>query len=389
MKRKLLTLVLLMFAVSAFAQQESKRGPYLTNGFWDNWFVSVGGGANLYYGEWDNKVTFGDRIAPALDLSIGKWVTPSVGFRLQYAGLSAKGQVYGNAPFSETGDHTNTWNGEKFNVMNLHLDGMWNLSNTIGGYKADRTWDLVPFTGFGWARATNKDSWNNTAVGNNEFAVNIGLLNKFRITDAVDINLEYRHMFVNQAFDGVALGSRWESMASLTVGFSYKFNKRGFEKFVKVEPADYTPYNNRIADLEKQIATKDANARSLSDQLAAEKNKKPVVVESRTEYVVSPLAVFFQLGKADLTDKEIINLGYAAEVIKKSGKSFKILGSADKQTGSKKFNQAISQKRAQKVYDVLVNKFGVDPSKLEVVAKGDENEPFDKAVLNRVVVVEN
>jgi len=36
-----------------------------------------------------------------------------------------------------------------------------------------------------------------------------------------------------------------------------------------------------------------------------------------------------------------------------------------------------------------VNKFGVDPSKLEVVAKGDENEPFDKAVLNRVVVVEN
>ncbi len=389
MKTKFLTLVLLMFAVSAFAQQESKRGPYLTNGFLDNWFISVGGGANLYYGEWDNKITFGDRIAPAIDISIGKWVTPTVGFRLQYAGLSAKGQVYGNAIFSATGDQTNKWNREKFNVMNLHFDGMWNISNAIGGYKANRTWDLVPFAGFGWARSSNVKSWNSTSVGNNELAATVGLINKFRVSDGLDINLEFRHMVVNQIFDGVALGSRWEGMSSLTVGFTYKFNKRGFEKFVKIEPADYTPYNNRISDLEKQIATKDANAKSLADQLAAEKNKKPVVVESKTEYVVSPLAVFFQIGKADLTDKEIINLGYSAEVIKKSGKSFKILGSADHNTGTKKFNQEISQKRAQRVFDVLVNKFGVDASKLEVVSKGDENEPFDKAVLNRVVVVEN
>ncbi|EKD31405.1 MAG: OmpA family protein [uncultured bacterium] len=389
MKRKFLTLVLLMFAVSAFAQQESKRGPFLTNGFWDNWFISAGGGASIYYGEWDNKIAIGERITPAIDLSIGKWVTPTVGFRLQYAGLSAKGSVYGNALFSATGDHTNTWNMEKFNVMNLHFDGLWNLSNFIGGYRSDRVWDLVPFAGFGWGRATNVNSWNTTKVANNEFVVNAGLVNNFRISEALDIKLEYRHMFVNQVFDGVALGARLESMASLTLGLTYKFQRRDFEKYVKVEPADYTPYNSRIADLEKQIATKDANTRSLSDQLAVEKNKKPIIVESKTEYIVSPLAVFFQIGKADLTDKEIINLGYCADIIKKSGKKFRISGSADHQTGTKKFNQEISEKRAQRVLDVLVNKFGVDPGKLEIIAKGDENEPYDKAILNRVVIVEN
>ncbi|HBY02011.1 MAG TPA: hypothetical protein DEG92_05660, partial [Rikenellaceae bacterium] len=71
------------------------------------------------------------------------------------------------------------------------------------------------------------------------------------------------------------------------------------------------------------------------------------------------------------------------------GKKFRISGSADHQTGTKKFNQEISEKRAQRVLDVLVNKFGVDPGKLEIIAKGDENEPYDKAILNRVVIVEN
>ncbi len=47
MKRTFFTLVLLMFAVSAIGQQGNKRGPYLTNGIWENWFNSVGGGVNL------------------------------------------------------------------------------------------------------------------------------------------------------------------------------------------------------------------------------------------------------------------------------------------------------------------------------------------------------
>lgn len=59
----------------------------------------------------------------------------------------------------------------------------------------------------------------------------------------------------------------------------------------------------------------------------------------------------------------MINLGNIAEVIKKvPGKTYKIIGTADKQTGSAKHNQMLSEKRAQKVYDTLVNKFGVNPS---------------------------
>ena len=55
-----LVAVSMTFAPSAVAQEDGNRdeagkvvrGPYLTNGLWDNWFVNVGGGVNCCY---DNK----------------------------------------------------------------------------------------------------------------------------------------------------------------------------------------------------------------------------------------------------------------------------------------------------------------------------------------------
>ena len=33
---------------------ENVKGPYVTNGFWDNWFVSAGGGVQVYFGADDS-----------------------------------------------------------------------------------------------------------------------------------------------------------------------------------------------------------------------------------------------------------------------------------------------------------------------------------------------
>ena len=57
MKKSLLTIALLVFSVALFAQKvekgNDKYGPFLTNKFSDNWFFSVGGGIQIYYGEYD------------------------------------------------------------------------------------------------------------------------------------------------------------------------------------------------------------------------------------------------------------------------------------------------------------------------------------------------
>ena len=63
----------------------------ITNPFWSNWFFSVGGGAQVLYGNNDHIGKFRDRVAPTFNVSVGKWVTPGFGLRMQYSGLQAKG----------------------------------------------------------------------------------------------------------------------------------------------------------------------------------------------------------------------------------------------------------------------------------------------------------
>ncbi len=65
----------------------------VTNRFWDNWFVSLGGGATVMFGDYDAAGSFGKRISPTLNVAVGKWFTPGLGGRLQYSGLQARGFV--------------------------------------------------------------------------------------------------------------------------------------------------------------------------------------------------------------------------------------------------------------------------------------------------------
>ena len=135
---------LLLFSGLAVQAQEKEnrdvqgrivRGPYETNRFFDNIFVGVAGGVNLYFGENDSEGKFGKRLAPALDIHAGKWFTPSIGARVGYAGLQAKGWTTANSIYAKGADG-NLFK-EKFGVMYLHADAMWNLSNALNGYRED------------------------------------------------------------------------------------------------------------------------------------------------------------------------------------------------------------------------------------------------------------
>ena len=96
MRKLLLLSVILLSSVLVNAQEtnaveKTKRGPYLTNRFFDNWFVSAGYGVQVYMGENDSHDALGRRFGSALDITLGKWITPSVGIRAQYSGLQVLG----------------------------------------------------------------------------------------------------------------------------------------------------------------------------------------------------------------------------------------------------------------------------------------------------------
>lgn len=125
----------LLVCAGAFAQEDGNRdangkivrGPYETNSFGSNWFVSVGGGIDLVLDGVRANSSFDGGLTPTLDVNFGKWFTPSVGARFGYEGWAYK------AAGQKSGNHL------------FHGDLMWNLSNAIGGYKQTRVYNIIPY----------------------------------------------------------------------------------------------------------------------------------------------------------------------------------------------------------------------------------------------------
>ncbi len=361
------------------ANNKVVRGPYETNGLFDNIFIGIAGGVNIYQGENDSYGSFGKRFGGALDVNIGKWITPSVGLRLGYSGVKARGWTnLANGLYAKGRD--GDLYKESFGVSYLHGDVMWNFSNAVSGYKETRTWDFIPFLGAGWARSYGDNGYRNDA------GISIGLLNNIRLCDLLDLTLEARHLFLSQNFDGVVRGSKGEGMTSVTIGLTFKLNRRGFKRVqapVSVV-TDCSQYLSRIQALE-------GDNKALADENEELRNRKPETVTVSSEVVsASPVVLFFALGKATLDDKELTNLEFYVKhaISVDQNKTFTLIGSADKDTGNATINQKLSEERIDYVYNLLVNKYGISEDRLVKKAEGDTNNRFSEPELNRAVIVE-
>lgn len=171
-----------------------------TKNFWNNCFVSVGAGPQVYFGDHDRQRKFGERISPALDIAVGKWFTPIIGVRLMYSGLSAKGATQNGTyqsggPISGKPWHGYWLNEQKFKYFDFHVDAMFNTTNLIWGENENRIYDLSPYVGIGVARVTDKPK-NVSVIGH------LGLMNSFRLNEDIDVNLDLRSAFINDGFDG-------------------------------------------------------------------------------------------------------------------------------------------------------------------------------------------
>ena len=213
MKKLMFALAIASISSATFAQQSNKSQNAIvsesvdvmevpvdkykveTNRFFDNWFFSVGGGAQVLFGDQSDLGKFGKRIAPALNVSIGKWFTPGLGLRLQYSGLQSKSFSSEPSAYSKPHMLSEGYYQDKFNYMNLHGDILFNISNMLAGYNPDRIYDAVPFVGFGFAHSYDKPHLNSLAF-------NFGLINTFHVADAWDLNLELYGMGAENKFDG-------------------------------------------------------------------------------------------------------------------------------------------------------------------------------------------
>lgn len=409
MKKILLVCLLGVFALSAGAQEVAKKPSFkgfVNNGFWDNWEISVGGGMN-YVGYdgigisgQDNK---SDCFGWTIEGSATKWFNPVIGARFQLIGgrlcmSTGKGSPCINC--TEAGIHGK----HKSSYIMPHFDAMVNLSNWIGGYREDRVYYATVFGGAG----VNFINVTADKAGKG-LALDFGLLNTFRITPCFDLNLELKAIATptrDMPQPVYAMqGDKISQIYSATIGLTYRFNKRGWERGVPgytaedikafqdavaagaaaaaAAQADNAKLTKQLKDTEAALAAAQADADAAAKEAAAAKAAAEAAAKEK-----KPTIVLYDINKATLTPKEKTRLDLMADMIKNGPKDrvYHLAGHADKETGSANFNQKISDKRAKAAYDYLVKK-GVNPDQLTYKGYGAEENPFSVQKANRVVVI--
>ena len=395
MKKILMLLALAGLTSAAWAQnstsevveyeviQVQDKYQVITNPFWSNWFFSIGGGAEATFGDNDSAGSFGKRISPTLNVSVGKWFTPGLGLRLQYSGLQARGFTYdAGADYVKGTQLKDGYYKQRFDYMNLHGDVMFNLNALFGGYNQHRVYEIIPYVGAGFTHNYSKPH-------REALSVNAGIINKFRISNAIDINLELSAMGVEDKFDGEVGGDHgYDGVVSATVGLTYRFPARGFRR-----PMPQLISQIELAAMQDKLAAMGAQNAQLKNALIQAQNQ-PVAEVTETEVIVpdpdiAPRTVFFTIGSAELSPREIMNLSYLAEQMKQfPNATYTVNGYADSATGTPAFNKELSLKRAQAVKNALVKNYGIAADRLNIEAGGGVDK-FGQPILNRVVLVKS
>ena len=258
---------------------------------------------------------------------------------------------------------------------------MFNLNALFGGYNSHRVYELIPYLGAGFTHAYTRPHVN-------ALTINAGLINRFRISSAVDINLELSATGVEGKFDGEHGGKHdYDGIFGASIGLTYRFPNRGFQR----------PFPQIISELELRNMREQMNAMAAANltlqQQLQEAESQPTTEVVEQEVIVdaniAPRTVFFNIGSAEISPREAMNLSYLAEQMKKfPDTKYVVNGYADSATGTPSFNKELSMKRAQAVVNVLVKQYGISANRLSVDGNGGVDK-FGQPILNRVVLVKS
>lgn len=365
---------------SAFAQETNRDangkiqyGSYETNKFFDNWFIGVGGGVDFVVDQIKDELPGTGDITPDLNVFVGKWFDPCFGARIGYQGLKASN------------------NGEAFGLNYIHADFLWDITNQFWGYKENRFWSVIPYVQGGYMFGEECGQ---------ELGLGAGILNNFRLGNVVDLFLDIRGTVARaEQFAGVM---PYGGLLSADLGLSFNLGRNNWTRTATTAAAAAAALaaaeaaKNAAQAAADKAAADAANAQKAAAALADENQiLKDELAKARANQGVAaidlaenPIICYFEIGKTTLSAKELAHLDYNIKTALAQNKdvALTIAGNADSKTGSKKRNQYLSQKRADYVYDLLTNKYGLNGENFTVKANG-ANDVFPKAEENRFATI--
>ena len=388
MKAKFLILTILLTGSCMLAGAQEKKNYYTRKGS-DNIFVGFGIGGMSVLNDGANTPSFN------FNLKLGKYITPTWGVRGEVGGLW---QSLNN----QERNFDNVNSGVQYHKKNkkfaeANLDAMLSLVNLFGGYKPDRVVDLYVFAGPTMNFSSKGAVFTGETTGDGvqklahckdlkaRFGATAGLGLGFGLCPKLALNIESRVGVTPSVFGAASDLRKAEPTLRLNAGLTYTF---GGKKFVKVPDIDEDAVNAEIDRYRSELAKAQSDLGKYRDSLANVKPEVREVVNVKEIPTVGPRAIFFKIGSARLNHYSKVHIQLAAKIMKANpDKKYRIAGYCDKSTGNVSYNQKLSEKRAQVVYDALIAE-GVSKDQLEFVGQGGTENMFGEDSLNRVVIFE-
>jgi outer membrane protein OmpA-like peptidoglycan-associated protein len=351
---------------------------YSTTG--DNWFLQLGAGVNVPFVEY--KLDKGDparHFTMAYNLGFGKWMSPYLAWRIsmQYGSIHWDYQTYSKAK-----------------MANANLDFMWDMFNSLGGVNTSRVFSIVPFVGLGGtftydfkASATNIYNDHGSLRHNSwTLPVSAGLQMRLRLCSYADFFIEGRASFYGDNFNLCAYGTPVDIDITALAGFTINFGGSNFKSFNHCDDLAY------INSLNGQINAMRADLAATAAALAVAQSQLPcpeVAQVDETQIITAPMltTVRFTINSDQVSEQEMVNVYNVAQYLNDNpGIDVVICGYADKDTGSAQYNLELSQRRAQAVYNLLTDTYGISPSRLAIDAQGSSTQIYPNNDWNRIVI---
>lgn len=367
MRKTILLSVLALGTLSINAQNAVVEG----GDFGDNWSMGIQGGATMKM----SGTGFFKSARPAFGLTVGKQWTPVFGTDLQ-------GMGYVNTTNSST----------MIDASEVSLVARMNLMNLFAGYEGmPRPFEIETATGLGWLH-----HYMDGPGDTNDLSARVGLNFNFNFGDdaawtfgikpAVVFNLTGNFPEKKLAFD------RNRANAEILLGLTYHFadadGERHFALVNAVDPMTLAALNEEINGLREVVAAKDVELVGLADELLMVQNQlnecraRQAAANGDTLNIVESV-VAFRFNQADVQETQMPSIEHVAEYLKANPDASITINGYASPEGTEEYNLKLSQRRAEAVKKVLVDKYGIAASRITTVGHG-VGDIFSEPAWNRV-----
>ena len=359
-----------MFALGALTIN-AQTAVVESGGFWDNWSMGIQGGATMKM----SGTGFFKSARPAFGLTIGKQWTPILGTDIQ-------GMGYVNTTNSST----------MIDASEVSLIARMNLMNLFGAYDGmPNAFEIETVTGLGWLH-----HYMNGAGDTDNLSARVGLNFNFNLGDdaawtfgikpAVVFNLTGDYPSKKMAFN------RNHANMEILLGFTYHFadtdGNRHFAMVNAVDPMALAAMNEEINGLREIVAAKDVELVGLADELLIVQNQlnearaKQASAKGDTINIVESV-VAFRFNQSDVEASQMASIEHVANYLKDNPDVNVTINGYASPEGTEEYNLKLSQRRADAVKKILVDKYGIASTRINTIGHG-VGDIFSEPAWNRV-----